>query len=103
MSDGAGFHVVAADLQAHATTVDAVADEIRTAAQAAQAIEFDANAYGEFCQALPAMMSPLKGVIYQALDGATEAFRDTGARLRTAAGNYHGSDTATAQRCGQPS
>jgi hypothetical protein len=80
-----------------------VADEIRTAAQAAQAIEFDANAYGEFCQALPAMMAPLKDVIYEGLSGATEALRDTGERLRTAAGNYHGSDTTTAQRYGQPS
>jgi hypothetical protein len=44
MNDGEGFRVVAGDLQAHATTIDAVADEIRTAAQSAQAIEFDANA-----------------------------------------------------------
>jgi hypothetical protein len=57
MNDGAGFGVVASDLHAHATTVDLVADEIGTAAQAAQAIEFGANAYGEFCQALPAMVT----------------------------------------------
>ncbi len=103
MNDGEGFRVIAGDLQAHAVTVDTVADEIRTAAQAAQAIEFDTNAYGEFCQALPAMMSPLKDIVYQALNGATEAFRDTGERLRTAAGDYHDSDAATARRYGQPS
>jgi hypothetical protein len=103
MNNGEGFRVVAGDLHAHAITVDAVAAEIRTAAQAVEAIEFDANAYGEFCQALPAMMAPLKAVVYQALNQATEAFRDTGERLRTAAGSYQGSDNATAQRYGQPS
>lgn len=103
MRGGDGFQAVPEDLHAHATTVQAVADEVETAAQAAQAVHFDANAYGTFCQVLPAMMEPLKEIICQALSAATAGLHDSGQKLRTAAANYQGSDSATARRFGLPS
>jgi hypothetical protein len=71
------------------------------AAQAAQAVHFDATAYGLFCQALPAMMEPLENIIQDVLTTESEALHATGQNVRTAGGNYSASDLAAARRHGQ--
>jgi hypothetical protein len=101
MSEGDSFQVVHEHLVTHAATVDSVADEVGVAAQAAQAVHFDATSYGVFCQALPAMMEPLQNIIQNALTTETRALHVTGHNLRTVGGNYSASDLAAARRHGQ--
>lgn len=104
MLDGGGgggeFRVAPTHLDEHASTVDGVTDEVNAAAQAAQAVHFDNAAYGIFCQALPAMMEPLKDIIYSALGGTAENLNGVGLKLRAAAENYRGTDQAVSMRLG---
>jgi len=104
MLDGGGgggeVRVTPQHLHDHAATVQDVIGEVNAAAQAAQAVHFDANAYGVFCQALPAMMEPLKEIIYNALGGTVDNLEGVGLKLRAAADNYTGTDHAASRRFG---
>jgi hypothetical protein len=99
--DGGGeVQVTPAHLDQHASTIDDVLGEVGAAAQAASAVHFDNAAYGLFCQALPAMMEPLKEIIYNALDGTVDNLTQAGFKVRAAADNYRSSDEAAAARFG---
>lgn len=102
MLEGGGFEVSPDDLTNHAVTVTNIADEVAVALQAAQAVEFDSQAYGLFCQALPAMMLPIEEIIQSALRGEGESLTDSGQRLRKAADNYRSTDAEMSQRLDGP-
>jgi hypothetical protein len=80
----------------HATAVDGVAEQAGTAAQAAQTVQLDNQAYGMLCQIIPALLNPLSAAVVQALDLTEEGLHDTADRLREASGTYSGTDRAVA-------
>lgn len=78
--DGIQFPPVA--VQQHAGTVDAVADAIRQARSAVHEVTMDTQAYGQLCQFLPGLLSPLFALAIGALDDTDDSLRETAAHLR---------------------
>lgn len=81
-----------AELVTHAGHVEAIADQVATAAGAGRAVRADNGAYGQLCVMVPAMLNVLQDILVDGLDEAAESLRDTGARLRTTAGEYEATD-----------
>ncbi len=94
----AGDHtdVRPADLVAHAAAVDGIAGEVVAAKQAGDAVRLDVTAYGKLCTIVPALLNGLSEVLVDGIDTAAASLRDTGARLRTAAGGYQATDKQAA-------
>ncbi|MEU4241806.1 type VII secretion target [Actinoplanes sp. NPDC026619] len=85
-----------ADLVTHAGHVEAIGDQIATAAGAGRAVRADNGAYGQLCVMVPPMLNLLHDILVDGLEECAEALRDTGAKLRTTAGEYDASDTFSA-------
>jgi hypothetical protein len=100
--DANEFRVTPAHLDHHAGSVDDLAAEVEVAAQAAQAVQFDNEAYGVFCQALPVMMAPLTNLVVDAVGSTVDNLTDVAAKVHTVAGNYRASDTGASARFGAP-
>jgi hypothetical protein len=83
------------ELVTHAGHVDAIAERLTTAAGAGRAVRADNGAYGQLC-VMPAMLNVLHDILVDGLDECAESLRDTGAKLRTTAGEYDASDTFSA-------
>jgi hypothetical protein len=87
-----GIAVRPADLDAHATHVDAVAGELATAKDAGATVRLDTQAYGKLCVMVPVMIDGLQGVVLDAVQAAVDSLHDTADRLRSAADGYRASD-----------
>lgn len=98
MMAGDHIDVRPADLVAHAAVIEAVAGEVATAGQAGQAVRLDVGAYGRLCTIVPALLNGLSGVLVDGIDTAEGSLRDTGGRLRAAAGGYQATDEQAAAR-----
>jgi hypothetical protein len=92
--------VTPVQLDQHAASVDDLAALVKVAAQAEQAVQFDSDAYGEFCQALPVMMAPPTNLVIDALGSTVDNLTGVGVKVRTAAENYRASDTEASARFG---
>ena len=94
----AGDHVSVrpADLVAHAVVIEGVAGEVATAKRAGDAVRLDVGAYGKLCTIVPALLNGLSGVLVDGIDTAAGSLRDTGTRLRAAAGGYQATDEQAA-------
>lgn len=77
----------------HAGTVDTVADGVSMARSAVHEVSMDTQAYGQLCQFLPALLSPVFGMALDALHESIGALQDTADKLRIAASNTAGTDT----------
>ena len=86
-----------AGLVTHAGHVEAIADQVATAAGAGGAVRADSGAYGQLCVMVPAMLNALQDILAGGMDEAVESLRDTGARLRTTAGEYEATDRHRAE------
>jgi uncharacterized protein YukE len=95
--DGAVQFPVAA-VQQHAGTVDQVADAVQEARSAVREVSMDTQAYGQLCQFLPGLLSPLFGLALVAMNGAVDALQETATNLRAAASHAEATDTANAAR-----
>ena len=84
------------ELVTHAGHVEAIAGRVATAAGAGRAVRADNGAYGQLCVMVPAMLNVLHDILVDGLDECAESLRDTGAKLRTTAGEYTASDTFSA-------
>jgi hypothetical protein len=82
----------------HAGTVDAVADSVRLARSAVHEVTMDSQAYGQLCQFLPGLLSPLFGLAAAALNRSAGSLQVTAAKLRSTAGELSGTDAAAAGR-----
>jgi len=81
---------------AHAAAIEGVAGEVATSKQAGDAVRLDAGAYGKLCAIVPALLNGLSDVLVDGIDTAAGSLRDTGTRLRTAAGGYQATDEQAA-------
>jgi hypothetical protein len=85
-------------VEQHAGTVERVAEAVQTARSAVHEVTIDTGAYGQLCQFLPGILSPVFGMGVDALHGAVEALHETATKLRTTAAGTHGTDVASGDR-----
>jgi hypothetical protein len=85
-------------VEQHAASVEQVSDAMQTARSAVHDVTMDTGAYGQLCQFLPAILSPVFGSGLDALHGTVEALHETAAKLRTTAASTHGTDVASGDR-----
>jgi hypothetical protein len=91
------FGVRPQDLVAHADHVEAIGDEVTTAAEAGAAVRPGFDAYGKLCVMLPVMLGALQDVVVDGIRSAAGSLDDTGARLRATAESYAATDEASWQ------
>lgn len=85
-------------VQAHAGTVDEIRDAMDQARSAVGEVTMDTQAYGQLCQFLPLILSPIFGRALEAVRDTVDALDETATNLRTAASNTSGTDTGGARR-----
>lgn len=83
-------------VRGHAGSVDAVADAVRTAYQAANQVYLDVAAFGMLCSFVPSLFDPVLRGTVEAIDGAGQGLADTAGRLRLAADLSQAADEASA-------
>ena len=86
------FGVRPQGLVTHAGHVQALADQVTTAAEAGAAVRPGTDAYGKLCVMVPLMLGALQDVLVDGIRSAAGALDDTGARLRTTAESYRATD-----------
>jgi hypothetical protein len=69
----------------HGGTVDRVADAMEMARSAVHEVSMDTQAYGQLCQFLPAILSPVFGLAVDAIHESVGSLQETAQKLRTAA------------------
>jgi hypothetical protein len=102
MADSQGVRVSPEALGTHARSVDRVGLTVQLAMDAAGQVRLGTQAYGQLCQALPAMLDPLHDLAGRVLAEARSALDESARSLRTAADRYSTTDTAAAARFGPP-
>ena len=90
------FGVRHGDLVTHAGSVEAVADQVSTAARAGATVRAGNEAYGKLCTMVPLMLNALQDTLIDGIDSAASSLRDTGTRLRATAGDYEATDARNA-------
>jgi hypothetical protein len=88
----------APQVERHAGTVDRVSDAMQTARSAVQEVTMDVDAYGQLCQFLPGILSPVFGMGVDALNSTIDALQETATKLRTTAATTQGTDVASGER-----
>jgi len=91
------FGVRPQELVTHAGHVEAIGDQVTTAAEAGAAVRPGFDAYGKLCVMLPVMLGALQDVVVDGIRSAAGALDDTGARLRATAKSYAATDEASHQ------
>lgn len=94
MSSGVEFPADAV-LQ-HAGAVSGVSDEMTQARAAAGQVVMDSQAYGQLCQFLPNLLSPLFGDATEVMGDAVEALGETALKLRATASTMTATDAGSA-------
>jgi hypothetical protein len=80
----------------HAGTVDNIADAVSMAKSAVHEVTMDTGAYGQLCQFLPAILSPVFGMALDALGESMGSLQETADKLRMAASSTQGTDAERA-------
>ncbi|WP_203840441.1 type VII secretion target [Winogradskya humida] len=86
------------EVRTHAGTVDRVAGDVETARSAVHEVSMDTGAYGQLCQFLPGLLSPLFGLALEAMNESADALQETATKLRAAADETESTDQGTAIR-----
>ncbi len=90
--------IMAPMVEQHASAVDQVGDAMELARSAVRDVTMDTRAYGQLCQFLPGILSPVFGLGLDALHSAIDVLHETAANLRTTAADVSAADTAASQR-----
>ncbi|GAA2661961.1 type VII secretion target [Paractinoplanes durhamensis] len=96
MSGGVQFPAEA--VLRHAVAVGDASEQLTRAHSAVREVTMDSQAYGQLCQFLPALLSPLFDGAAQVMNGAVEALGETALKLRTTATAMQAADTSSAGR-----
>ncbi|MFI2712213.1 type VII secretion target [Micromonospora sp. NPDC018662] len=89
------------DLTAHAAHLDRCADSMDTARQAGQHVRLGADAYGQLCAIMPALLDGLQRTLVDGVGAAATSVRDTAGKVRTSAERYRASDAHAARMLDQ--
>ncbi|GAA2558452.1 hypothetical protein GCM10010435_31860 [Winogradskya consettensis] len=87
-------------VRGHAATVDNVGAAMEQARGAVHEVTMDTGAFGQLCQFLPAILSPVFGMVVDALDGSIDALHETADGLRATADGASVTDENTAKSIG---
>lgn len=90
-------------LRRHAIAVDEVTVQVSRALDAATHVRLGDSAYGQLCQFVPALLSPLHDTADQVLVHTRDALRESGQAVRDAAAAYQDNDAAAASAFGRMS
>jgi hypothetical protein len=82
----------------HAGTVSETSDEMLRARAAAGKVVMDRQAYGQLCQFLPVLLSPLFGSATEVMSDAVDALVETSSKLRATATGMNTADTGSARQ-----
>jgi hypothetical protein len=85
-------------VERHAGSVDNVADSMQTARSAVHDVTMDTGAYGQLCQFLPGILSPVFDLGLDALYKTVDVLSETAASLRTTAAEMSETDAASGRR-----
>ncbi|GLZ37562.1 type VII secretion target [Actinokineospora sp. NBRC 105648] len=91
-----GYGLTATELDAHASHVDGVADQLNTALSAATAVALPTGAYGVICQFFPPLLDPVEQYGIDAITESVTAMTDNAAGIRGNAENYRTMESDTA-------
>lgn len=94
----AGVEFPAESVLRHADAVREAAAEMAQARAAAGEVSMDNEAYGQPCQFLPALLSPLFGSAAEVMKDAEDALGETALKLRTTVSDMTAADTGSARR-----
>lgn len=92
----AGVEFPADAVLQHADAVSGVSDEMAQARAAVGQVVMDGQAYGQLCQFLPALLSPVFGDATEVLNAAVEALGETALKLRATASTMTAADARSA-------
>jgi hypothetical protein len=96
MSTGVEFP--AEDVLRHADAVTEASDDMAQARSAAGVVTIDSQAYGQLCQFLPALLSPLFGSATEVMNDAADSLGETALSLRRTASDVTSTDAGSAER-----
>jgi hypothetical protein len=85
---GDHFQVLTGELDAHAGKVDGLTDRLRTAAEAANAVTMNNDAFGVVCQPFAALLQPFEEMGVRTLREATEALTSSAGKVRDTSRAY---------------
>jgi hypothetical protein len=88
----------AAAVHQHAAAVDQIADAVGQARSAVREVTMDTQAYGQLCQFLPTLLSPVFALAIGALDDARDALQETAGNLRAVVNSTTATDEAAGRR-----
>lgn len=94
----AGVEFPAEAVVRHAVTVSEASDEMAQARAAVREVTMDSQAYGQLCQFLPSLLSPLFGLATEVMNDAVDALGETALKLRTTAASMESTDVGSARR-----
>ena len=94
----AGLEFPAEAVLRHASAVSEASDEMVRARSAAGEVAMDSQAYGQLCQFLPALLSPLFGSATDVMSDAADALGETSVKLRATATEMNAADGDSARR-----
>ncbi|MFC7341692.1 ESX-1 secretion-associated protein [Saccharopolyspora griseoalba] len=84
--------IVTERLRAHASKVDGVVDELRTAVDASQQVSLNNDAYGIICRPFAWMLDPVESNGVQTLRSAVESMSELVENVRATAEDYQSTD-----------
>ncbi|WP_436528890.1 hypothetical protein [Actinoplanes sp. HUAS TT8] len=90
------FQFPVGDVRRHADSTDVVADAVELARTAVREVTMDTQAYGQLCQFLPGLLSPIFALAAGALTETGESLRETAFNLRAAVAGVTDIDTTAA-------
>ena len=86
------------EVERHAGSVDGIADSVGLARAAVTEVTMSSEAYGQLCQFLPGLLSPLFDQAVSAMNDATDSLRGTADHLRAAAASAATTDATAGER-----
>lgn len=88
----------AASVLRHAAAVSEASDQMAQARSAVREVAMDSQAYGQLCQFLPALLSPVFGGAVDVLNQAVDALDESATKLRSTAAAMEAADSDSARR-----
>lgn len=95
------FEVVAEELTAHASHLEALTDRVDTAISAAETVSMSDEAYGLLCSFLPPIINPMEQEGINALKATKEGISTTADNVRQTSKAYQETDEAGADNFSQ--
>ena len=94
----AGVQFPADSMLQHAAAVGDASEQMMRARSAVREVTMDSRAYGQLCQFLPGLLSPLFGSAVEVMNDAVESLGESALKLRATAAAMEAADAGSARR-----